>query len=69
MAIATNSKIKNNKTIFYLSIVILLYFLAVLLINELKYDAPVIGVFRELLTLPFLALTNCFTGAIRYIIY
>jgi hypothetical protein len=56
MAIATNRKVRKNKIIFYLSIIILLYFSAVLLINELKYDAVVIGVFRELLTLPLLAL-------------
>jgi hypothetical protein len=56
MAIATNRKLRKNKIIFYLSILILLYFLAVLLINEFKYDAVLIGVFRELLTLPLLAL-------------
>jgi cytochrome bd-type quinol oxidase subunit 2 len=56
MAIATNRKVKKKKIIFYLSVIILFYFIAVLLMHELKYDNFVIGVFRELLTLPFLAL-------------
>jgi hypothetical protein len=62
MAIATNKKVKKNKIIFYLSVIILFYFLALLLMHELKYDAFVIGVFRELLTLPFLTLLIVLLG-------
>lgn len=56
MSIVTNRKLSKQIIVFYLSISTLIFFLVLLIINELKYDAMVIGVLRELLTLPFLAL-------------
>ena len=56
MLIAKKVKPAKNKIIFYLSIVNLVYFISILLVDEYKLDATLIGVFRELLTLPFLAL-------------
>ena len=47
-------KIISRKILLVISVVIVLYFLAIYLINLYKIDFVLIGVLRELLTLPML---------------
>ena len=46
----------RKKGLLILSIVVFLYFVLQILATELNYDAVVVGVIIELLTLPFLAI-------------
>jgi len=49
-------KIRKDKALLILSLFVFLYFAFLILIYELKYDAVIIGVFREMLTIPFMVL-------------
>lgn len=50
----TNSSAGNEKLVFVSSLIIFVYFACLILINFLKLDWVILGVFRELLTIPFL---------------
>lgn len=49
-------KLRKGKSCLILSLIIFLYFAFLILIYDLKYDAVIIGVFREILTIPFMVL-------------
>jgi cytochrome bd-type quinol oxidase subunit 2 len=43
---------QKNKQIFIASILLFLYFCAMIVVNNFKIDGVIVGVFRELLTIP-----------------
>ena len=53
-AIKTRKYINKVKTLIIIDLTIVLYFVGLYLINLYKIDWVIIGVFREILTIPFL---------------
>lgn len=59
--VKTSSKQKTAISILTITIIVFFYFAIMILLNKLEFDAVLVGVFRELLTIPALvALVICF---------
>lgn len=64
-----NQPNKKDITVLILTIIVFLYFAIMILLDKLEYDAVLIGVFRELLTIPALIILALITifSAITFI--
>lgn len=59
--VKTSAKQKTAISILMLTIIVFFYFAIMILLNKLEYNAVLVGVFREMLTIPALiALGVCF---------